>query len=429
MKPRVAAVLDTVLRSRLVLLLALGSTAVVATAFLGGRPNHQVIARFTDADGLVAGNEVRVAGVEVGQVDSVDVVVDRATGKQYAEVKLHVDDAHWPLHQGTTLAVRPKGVLSNVYVALNPGSSHNPVLEPGHVFGLDQTSSPINLDEFTNLFDPDVRTAIRTQIQEGVIALGGNGAGDLNATIHNLNPLSSDLSPLTQVLAQHTPELDQLNYYFDTITAELASEDTHLRGVIANGNTVLGVLADRQRELQSVLDHAAGTLRNIDAGLKGEEANLAALFARGPAALDKTKRTADLTTPLILYVDPYISHLDHLLYEFTSATGLLTKCNAPGGGALCADSSKDNGMIYTFRVDTTFPPPDKSAVGCGGAPVEQQGQASRDPACNNRPQTTPPTHGATGSGPAATGASPAGGLGGSGASSFELAGLLGGLFG
>lgn len=427
---------DRVLRSRLALLSALVAAGAAGVAFFGGGSSHEVVARFSDADGLVVGNEVRVAGVEVGQVDNVQVVVDAAGGRQYAQVRMHVDDAHWPLHRGTTLAIRPKGVLSNVYVALIPGSAKNPVLDPGHVFGLDETSSPVNLDEFTNLFDPDVRTAIRTQIQEGVIALGGTGAGNLNATIRNLNPLSNDLEPLTQVLAQRSPELDRLNGYFDTITAELASEDAHLRGLISNGDVVLGALADRQRELQGLLDHAASALQSIDSGLRGEEGNLAAIFSRGPTALDKTKRTADLTTPLLLYVDPYIPHFDHLLYEFNSGTGLLTKCNPAGGGALCADASQDNGMIDTMRVDITLPPTGKTAVGCGGEPVEQQGQASVDPACNNRPQLSP-TNGTSGSGSAATGpangsaaqgSAPTGG-GAGGLSLQQLGSLLGGLFG
>jgi ABC-type transporter Mla subunit MlaD len=392
-------VLRRLLTSRILLggVLAAGAIAGLAFAF-GGGSSHQVEVRFADADGLVAGNELRVAGVPAGSVQSVAIGIDRTTGAQYADTVVQIDDSHWPLHQGTTFAVRPKGVLSNVFVALNPGSRSAPTVDSSHVFGLSETSSPINLDEFSNLFDPDVRTSLRTQIQEGTIAFGGSGATNLNQTLRNLNPLTSDLSPLTAVLAQRSPELDRLNGEFDTITAELASEDSNLRGLIDNGNVFLGALVARQHQLQDVLDHASTTLASLDSGLKGEEGNLAAVFQKGPAALDKTKRAADLLVPLIDYVNPHIPDLNVLLHEFHSATGLQTACT---DAAECQNGS----TIDTFRANTTLNDANHAtAVPCGGEPSEQ------GPSC---PGVHPNTGTAAASGgSAAAGSSPSAGSAG-----------------
>jgi phospholipid/cholesterol/gamma-HCH transport system substrate-binding protein len=246
---RISAVL---LSSRSLMLLALGAAAAAGVAFLGSGSSHTVVAQFTDADGLVSGNEIRVAGLQTGgTVDSVQVQV--LNGQQVAVAVLNVDDAHWPLHQGTTFAVRPKGVLSNVYVALAPGNANSPVLDAAHVFSTKETSSPIQLDAFSNLFTQDVRESIRTQIQEGVVAFGGAGADNTNGLLHNLNPLTADLSPVTAVLAQRSPELDRLNGEFDTITAQLAHEDSNLRGLIENGNTFLHAIAVNAQAVQGTL--------------------------------------------------------------------------------------------------------------------------------------------------------------------------------
>lgn len=357
---RITAVL---LSSRTLMLLALGAAAAAGFAFLGGGSSHTVLAEFTDADGLVSGNEIRVAGLQTGgTVDSVQISSDD-TGHQVAMVTLNIDDDHWPLHKGTTFDVRPKGVLSNVYVSLNPGPSSNPVLDSGHVFTTKETTSPIQLDAFSNLFNSDVRESIRTQIQEGVVAFGGTGAANTNGLLQNLNPLTADLSPLTSVLAQRSPELDRLNGEFDTITAELASEDANLRGLIENGNTFLHTIAVNATAVQGTLVHAAGTLTSLDQALSGETDNLKAIFQKGPSSLDSSANLANMTNPVLSYINPHIGHLDTLLNYFLSATGL--QAGSPGGP-----------LVMNSRIDATlYVGNQRYAVACGG----QQWTKNSDP--------------------------------------------------
>lgn len=338
-------------------LVALVAGTIFGTAFLGGGGSHHVVARFAFAAGLVPGNDVRIAGVEAGHVDS--VVVGTAGGSQYAEATLSIDSADWPLRQGTLMAVRPRGVLSEVFVDIQPGSPASAALPDGYVFDVKSTTSPVNLDEFNNVFDPNVRTAIRTQLQEGVLAFGGAGATDLNQTLANAQPLLQDTVPLTDVLAARTPELDRLNVEFDTISGELAREDGNLRSLIANADTTLQALASRQEQLQGTLVHASGTLASIDAGLRGEEGNLQAIFAKGPTALHDAEQAANYLLPLISAVNPHVPDLDILLNEFVTATGF--------------DTGTSNG-IDTLRVDATLPPSNRTSYECGGEPTEQGSQ-------------------------------------------------------
>ena len=335
--------------------------AVAVGAFSGlalslGGPTHTVTAQFANVNGLTAGNEVRVGGIEVGTVQSLEVRADPQSGVQGAQVVFSVDSAHWPLHSGARAAVRPKGVLSNVYIDLSPGSSSGRSLGDNPTFALSETSSPVNLDEFSNIFDPSVRQSIRTQLQEGVLVFGGTGVPDLNKTINQANPLTADAVPITGVLAARSPELDRLNGEFDTISADLAREDTSIRGLLSNGNVFLGTLASHQVSLQGTLDHAAGTLNTLDQSLHGEESNLATIFKDGPNALSQAKNAADLLAPLIANVDPYIGDLDVLLHEFITATGYNTGTGNNAYGL----------PLDTLRVDGSLPLPGKSAAPCGG---------------------------------------------------------------
>ncbi|MDQ6846908.1 MAG: MlaD family protein [Candidatus Dormibacteraeota bacterium] len=323
-----------------------------------GNSSHTVIAQFSNVNGLVGGNEVRIGGIEVGSVQSLQVSADAQTGQQSAVVSFTVDSEHWPLREGTTVAVRPKGVLSNVYVAVDPGSPQAPSLGDNPRFDVNHTSSPVNLDELSNIFDPSVRTSIRTQLQEGVIVFGGTGISDFNQTIANLNPLTADAVPITSVLGQRSPELDRLNFEFNKISGDLAREDNNLRGLIVNGEQFLGVLASHQVSLQGTLLHAAGTLTSLDQGLKGEESNLASIFQKGPNALNQAKTSADLLAPLISRVDPYIADLDVLLHEFITATGYVKSGTNNAWGF----------PLDNLRVDGSLPPSDRSANACGGTP-------------------------------------------------------------
>jgi ABC-type transporter Mla subunit MlaD len=273
------------------------------------------------------------------------------------------------------VAVKPKGVLSNVFVDLQPGPRGNPPLGNQPFFALDQTQSPVGLDELSNLFDPSVRDSIRTQLQEGVLALGGDGASNLNQTLYYANPLTRDAIPVTYVLAQRSPQLDKLNFEFNTISAEIAKEDANLRPLIVNLNTLLAALAARETDLQGTLDNAAGFFTKLDTALASvtvpdpknadSMSDLARFFSQGPQALSCAATISTYFTPLVQQVNPHISSLDVLLGEFVTATGYNSAQPPPG--------SSQKAAVDTLRVDATLPPQNDGATGNGGLKQEHGG--------------------------------------------------------
>ena len=369
MTARVARALAS---SRGLFLSALLAGSLCGVAFLGiGESSHTVTARFADADGLVVGNEVRIAGVTDGSVSSVKIEVDPATGQQYAQVDFTIDPGHWPLRQGTFVAVKPKGVLSNVFVAVTPGSMHNPSLGDHPFFGLNQTQSPVGLDELNNVFTPSVTEAIRTQLQEGVLAFGGSGAADLNQTLYYANPLTQDTIPLVDVLATRSPQLDDLNYNFDTISGELAREDANLRPLITNLNTTLAALVAREQDLQGTLTHAANVFTDLDQALGSSttQADLANFFWESQPSLTCAGSLANYLQPLITAVNPYIKYngqlsLEGLLGEFITASGYNTGTNSFG---------QNPNAIDTLLIDPTLPPGGYTANESGGLSTEHSG--------------------------------------------------------
>jgi phospholipid/cholesterol/gamma-HCH transport system substrate-binding protein len=374
MPPLTRRVTRALASSKALFVVALLSGSLTGLGFLGiGEASHSFTARFADVDGLVVGNEVRVAGVAAGQVTAVDVGLDAQTGKQYAQVQAEVGSGFWPLHQGTLVAVKPKGVLSNVFLELIPGPSSTPSLGNNPFFGFNQTQSPVNLDELSNLFDPSVRSSIRTQLQEGVLAFGGVGATNLNQTLLYADPLTRDAVPITQVLATDSPQLDRLNFEFSKISGELSREDSNLRALIPNVDTTLNALAVQQIHLQGTLVHAAGVLTSLDQTFSSAQtqSDLEYLFRSGPNALNCAASLAFYIEPLVANVNPHVPNLDLLLNEFITATGYT------------GTNGADQSGIDTLRIDPTIPPNSapkaETATESGGLALEHHTSAYQPP--------------------------------------------------
>jgi ABC-type transporter Mla subunit MlaD len=313
-----AIFLTALLIGALAVLLLLGS----------GTGGHTVTADFSDVNGLVAGNPVLIAGDDAGTVSTVQLDADSANGQFYAQVTMSINSGNWPLHAGTKVSVRPDGVLGNPYVDVDPGAASNPSLGNAPSFGVGQTQSPINVDQLTNVFTPEVRAALKTQLQQGMLAFSGAGAANLNSTLANTNPLTLDAISVTDVLATRSPQLDSLNFEFDTITGDLAREDASLGPLISNLDTTVSAIAARETDIQGTLTHATDVFTDLTDALSGSttQSDLTRIFEEGPETLDCLGAFAGYITPLITAVNPHISYdtpftLDQLLDEFVTASG------------------------------------------------------------------------------------------------------------
>src|SRR5215469_10640313 len=102
------------------LIVVLGASAFAfASVGLGGGPSHVLRISFASADGLVSGSDVLEAGAKIGYVSSIEPARTSA-----ALVAVAIDDAHWPLHRGVTVDIRPKSLLGEKYVDIHDGAGN-----------------------------------------------------------------------------------------------------------------------------------------------------------------------------------------------------------------------------------------------------------------------------------------------------------------
>lgn len=211
-------------------------------------PTYKVDVVIPNADGLIAGNEVRIGGDRVGVVKKIDARANN-DGSTSAELELGLDANTPHLPADSVVKVRPKSSLGLKYVAISRGSSSQQVASGGTITVPKSQAPAVDIDQFFNMFDEQTRQGSADNLLEYGTGFAGRG-GDINTALHNLDPLVRHGEPaLDTVLAART-RFDQLFPALGRAAAEVAPVATTQGELFANLNTTFGALADNSRSLE-----------------------------------------------------------------------------------------------------------------------------------------------------------------------------------
>ena len=198
---------------------------------------------------------MRVAGVEVGDVDDVEL----ENGK--AIVKLAIDSEYEGMvTRDATALLRPRTALKDMFIELNPGSPEAP--EAGEDFRLpiSNTLPDVNADEFLSALDTDTRQYIKLLLQGAGEGLKGRG-NDLRTVLKRFEPTHRDLALRVDRDGQaHARELRRLVRSLNLVTRELGAKDDDLAQLVDSASKSFGTLADRREEVSGTVRRLPGTL-------------------------------------------------------------------------------------------------------------------------------------------------------------------------
>jgi phospholipid/cholesterol/gamma-HCH transport system substrate-binding protein len=194
-------------------------------------PSYKVSVELPNTESMVPGNEVRIGGLRVGQIKSIEpVTVDdapcpndptRQCTSDVAKVDMELNQDLDPLPVDSTVVVRAKSALGLKYLEINRGNSSRGY-RPGSTIPLTAARpEPVDIDQVFNMFDAPTRTAIQTNLLEFGNALAGRGV-DLNAAIGQLKPLVERLTPVMRNLADPSTGLSNFVSALSATAAEVA---------------------------------------------------------------------------------------------------------------------------------------------------------------------------------------------------------------
>jgi phospholipid/cholesterol/gamma-HCH transport system substrate-binding protein len=279
----------------MVALIAIGTYLAFAKSIPFVGKGYEAKAVFQNAATLRKTSPVRIAGVNVGEVTSVEADGDTT------EVTFTVDDDGLPLHTDATIDIRPRLFLEgNFFLDTHPGSPSAPELPDGGTIPVTQTSTAVQLDQvLTTLQKPDREnlgrflegfgtglnhkpTAQEDQTQDPDVQ-GESGAQAVNDSFTYGGPAGRDSAIVNEALLGAEPhDLSRLIRGNRRIFGALLSREEQLKDLITNFNTFTGALATESENLSATVRELAPTLEIAQPSLRHLSESLPPLrsFAR-----------------------------------------------------------------------------------------------------------------------------------------------------
>jgi phospholipid/cholesterol/gamma-HCH transport system substrate-binding protein len=238
----------------------------------GDASPYLVRAIFDNAGFIVPGEDVKVAGVQVGKVDSLDI-----TPEFKAAVVLRIDNpAYRDFRRDASCIIRPQSLIGEKFVECEPtqkravGAEPPPSLSrvdegPGegqYLLPVQNTEQSVDLDLITNTLRLPYRERLSLILNELGATVAGRGE-DVRAVIRRANPALQEIDRVLAILASQNKALQNLARDGDTILEPLARERRHVSGALASSAEVAQATAERSSDFQQDIQKFPEFLREL----------------------------------------------------------------------------------------------------------------------------------------------------------------------
>jgi phospholipid/cholesterol/gamma-HCH transport system substrate-binding protein len=320
--------------------------------------HYEVQAAFETANNLRPGSPVRIAGVEVGKVEA----VERNERGEGALVTMRIEDHGRPVHRDATAKIRPRIFLEgNFFVDMEAGSPSAPELEDGDTLPVNQTDTPVQLDQILTSLQTDTREDLKVLLDEYQRSLRGAGARGFNRSIEYWEPAYRDSAIVSEAMLGETGH--DLSGYIEHAGATAAALDRNrraLKDLITDFNTAAGAFAREDSNLQAAIAELPRTLRAAMpalASLNEAFPPLRAFATEIRPGVQNSEETLDASIPFIrqlrgLVSKPELRGLSADLRTTVPALAALTQRSIPLYEQVRALSSCQNEVVIPWSQDT-----------------------------------------------------------------------------
>jgi phospholipid/cholesterol/gamma-HCH transport system substrate-binding protein len=296
----------TIIRLGIVSLVLLLFTVMIIVVFGQMRfdSTNAYSAEFSNISGLRAGQFVRASGVEIGKVDSLELV----DGGKRVRVKFNVDRSV-PLYQSTTAQIRYLDLIGNRYLELKraEGEGFDKVMAPGGFIPLSRTSPALDLDALIGGFKPVFRALdpdkVNTIAASLITVFQGQG-GTINDILDQTAQLTSTIASRDQAIGdviknlntvldttvRHRQQFDQTINNLEVLITGLNDHREGIAGGTGHISNAAGTVADLLAEDRALLHKVINYLDPIQQPLIDQREQLSDFLHRVPSALDMIGR-------------------------------------------------------------------------------------------------------------------------------------------
>lgn len=264
---------------RLGIFVSLGIAVLMAAIYFIGerqqlfRSTFRVSGVFKDVGGLQAGNNVRLAGINVGTVENISIISDTSV-----RVEILIDEnTRRFIRKDAVAIIGSEGLMGNKVLIINPGTGGKMVIENNDTI---QTAPPINMD--------DILISLKTTIDNTAGITGDlakiteniqSGKGTIGKLIMDKSwreSFDSTFANLREGSAGFKMAMDKANDVDDILaslrtamdnTSQITSDLAKITDNMQSGRGTLGRLLNSQVMGENV-DTTFLNLKESSAGLK-----------------------------------------------------------------------------------------------------------------------------------------------------------------
>ena len=259
-----------------------------------------------DANAVLPGQEVRIAGVPVGRISGVTLSGGTPV------ISASIDPRYAPLYRNARIDVRPNTPLQDMYIDIvTRGTAAAGRIPDRGRLPAAQTDSPVAVGAVADIFDAAVRPRVRASIQALGAGLGDHGVA-LRQALVELAPFLDAAKHLDQALAARDAATSRLVHNLGLLNQELANRTTQVQELVRGGASTFERIASVQRPLGALIDELPPTLRVLPGS-----------FAALRAAADQLQPAATARLPVARALSPALSTLRRLSPIATTALSAL----------------------------------------------------------------------------------------------------------
>jgi phospholipid/cholesterol/gamma-HCH transport system substrate-binding protein len=218
-------------------------------------------AAFSESGGLKANDEVRIAGVRVGKVESVELEGD------HVKVTFRVDSGA-DFGDETHAAIKVKTLLGAMYLSLEPSGSGQ--LAEGTEIPVDRTSSPYDVvDAFSGLGETS------EEIDTDQLAKSLTTLADLTRnTPEEFRHALDGVSRLSSNIAARDDQINSLLKNLKRVSSVLDDRDQDIIGLMKDSDVLFRALVERRQAVHNLLVSTSTLSKELTALVKQSRADL-----------------------------------------------------------------------------------------------------------------------------------------------------------
>jgi len=257
------------------------ATALLAVTIgnISFNPTTKYRAVFTDAVGLNQGDDIRIAGVKVGQVDKIQLYQDTL-----AMVTFSVDSDQ-VVDTSTHATLRYRNLVGNRYIALTDGVGSGQRLKKNGIIPKERTAPALDLSVLFNGFKPLFTALTPADVNqfafEVIKVLQGEGGtiesllaktASLTTTLADadqvIGDLITNLTATLQIVSQRQQNFSQLLVNLQQFITGLSQDITPILGSLTSINSLntktAGLLQQTRVPIKADLDKLRVTATTLD---------------------------------------------------------------------------------------------------------------------------------------------------------------------